>query len=81
MIKFIDIVIIICLIEVVVILIIGGIYFLSKLKGKMEITKKRKIGSGEGLIGILTKGRVSRKDYTKQAIRMAMVQIENPELY
>ncbi len=45
------------------------------------ITNKIKIGNEEGAIGLLTKGRVSRKDYTKDAIQMALIQIENPELY
>ena len=45
------------------------------------ITDNRKIGRAEGLIGILTKGRISRKEYTQQAIQMALVHLENPELY
>ena len=35
------------------------------------------IGSSEGVIGALTKGRVPRKECTKLAIRMALLQIEN----
>ena len=45
------------------------------------LTRDRKIGSSEGAIGLLTKGRVNRKEYTKQAIRMAMIHLENPEMY
>jgi inosine/xanthosine triphosphatase len=45
------------------------------------LTKNPKIGSAEGLIGLLTKGRMTRKDYTKQAIVLALIQIENRELY
>lgn len=45
------------------------------------LTTNNKIGEAEGIIGILTKGRVTRKDYTKQAIRMALIQLENSRLY
>ncbi len=45
------------------------------------LTTDKKIGSSQGVIGLLTRGRVSRKEYTKQAIRMALIQIENKELY
>lgn len=45
------------------------------------LTQHRKIGSSEGAIGMLTKGRMSRKDYTKQAVQMALIHLENKELY
>ncbi len=45
------------------------------------LTADRKVGSSEGGIGLLTKGRVTRSDYTKQAIRMALIHLENRELY
>lgn len=48
---------------------------------KCGLTTNEKIGLSEGAIGILTKGRMSRKDYTKQAIQMALVHLENKELY
>jgi inosine/xanthosine triphosphatase len=41
------------------------------------LTDNENIGSAEGIIGILTRGRTTRKDYTKQAITMAMVHLEN----
>jgi len=34
-----------------------------------------------GLLGILTKGKVSRKEYMKQALRMALIPLQNKELY
>jgi inosine/xanthosine triphosphatase len=34
-----------------------------------------------GLLGILTKSKVSRKDYLKQALRMALVPLQNKGLY
>lgn len=48
---------------------------------KAGLSGNRKIGSSEGIIGVLTKGRLNRKDYTKQAIVMALLHLENPELY
>ena len=45
------------------------------------LTTDRKIGSSEGAIGLLTRGRISRKDYTKQAIQMALIHLENKELF
>ncbi|MEK6855462.1 MAG: inosine/xanthosine triphosphatase [Nanoarchaeota archaeon] len=48
---------------------------------RLGLTSNRKIGSSEGAIGMLTKGRISRKDYTKQAIQMALIHLENKELY
>lgn len=48
---------------------------------KCGLTSNKKIGFSEGAIGILTRGRVSRKDYTKQAIQMALIHLENKDLY
>jgi len=40
------------------------------------------IGKVEGgFLGILTKGRVSRMEYTKQALRMAMIPYENAKMF
>jgi len=41
------------------------------------LTKNPKLGSSEGAISILTKGRLTRKEYTKQAITMALINLEN----
>lgn len=46
-----------------------------------KISENKNIGYAEGIIGILTKGRITRKDYTKQSIQMALIQLENKELY
>lgn len=40
-----------------------------------------KIGNAGGAVSLLTKGRVDRTIYTQQAIRMAMVKLENREFY
>ncbi len=48
---------------------------------KIGLTDNPKIGSDEGAIGILSRGRLMRKEYSKQAITMALVRLENKELY
>lgn len=45
------------------------------------ITTNKKLGNAEGLIGILSKGRIDRKGYTKQCIVTALLQVENIDLY
>ncbi len=47
----------------------------------VPVTGKPDIGYEEGIIGWLTGGRMSRKDYTKLAVEMAKVQIDNAALY
>lgn len=54
---------------------------LSQAAKVSNFTEEENIGYGEGIIGILTKGKVTREGYTKQAIQMAMIQLENKELY
>ena len=45
-------------------------------------TDHDKLGNTEGgIVGKLTKGRCTRKEYTRIAIIMAMIHLENPELY
>lgn len=43
---------------------------------KAGFTKDPKVGSAEGLVGIVTKGRLTRKEYTKEAIRTALIHLE-----
>ncbi len=45
------------------------------------VSGKPGIGYEEGIIGWLTGGRINRKDYTKQAVEMAKIQIDNQRLY
>jgi inosine/xanthosine triphosphatase len=47
----------------------------------IPFTEKPDIGYEEGIIGWLTRGRISRKDYTKHAVEMAKIQIDNLVLY
>jgi len=48
---------------------------------KMELTNDPEIGSAQGAVGILTKGRWCRKDTIKQAITSALIQLDNKDLY
>jgi inosine/xanthosine triphosphatase len=43
---------------------------------KAGFTDNPKIGAAEGLVGIVTKGRLTRKAYTKEAIRTALIHLE-----
>ncbi|MBI2452567.1 inosine/xanthosine triphosphatase [Candidatus Pacearchaeota archaeon] len=45
------------------------------------LTDDKELGYGSGAIGLLTNGRVTRIDYTKQAIQMALIQVEKRALY
>jgi non-canonical (house-cleaning) NTP pyrophosphatase len=45
------------------------------------LTKNPKIGSSEGAIGVLTHGRLTRKEHIKQGIAMALIHLENAQLY
>ncbi len=45
------------------------------------VTANSKLGAAEGLIGILTKGRINRKDNTKQCVTTALIQLENAAWY
>ncbi|MEK7068012.1 MAG: inosine/xanthosine triphosphatase [Patescibacteria group bacterium] len=54
---------------------------ISQVALQIGLTASDNIGYEGGMMGLLTKGRVKRKDYTKEAIRTALIQIENRELY
>lgn len=45
------------------------------------ISDKPEIGYEEGIIGWLTKEKMNRKDYTKLAVEMARIQMDNAALY
>jgi inosine/xanthosine triphosphatase len=61
--------------------VLNGKTDISTAAKNLGITEKDKLGSEEGMIGILTKGRLDRKNYTKQALRTALIHLENKELY
>lgn len=48
---------------------------------KTGLTANSKVGSFAGAIGILTKGKLLRKEHTKQAIIMALIHLENKKLF
>lgn len=53
----------------------------SEAANKTNLTANENIVSAEGIIGILTKGKVTRKDYTKQSLTMALIHLEHPHLW
>jgi len=48
---------------------------------EVGLTANPNLGSSEGLIGILTKGRMDRLAYTIQAVITAMIHLENAHLF
>lgn len=48
---------------------------------RVGLTNNPKVGSFEGAVSILTKGKVSRTEYSKQAVEMALIHLQNPNLY
>lgn len=54
---------------------------ISQAFHKAGLTEEEKLGATVGAIGILTKGRLNRTDYTKHATRMALIHLENLDLY
>jgi inosine/xanthosine triphosphatase len=49
---------------------------MAEAVNKVGLTDNPAIGSQEGAIGIVTKGRLDRKGYTKQALQMALIHID-----
>ncbi len=45
------------------------------------LTTNKNVGAAEGLIGILTHGRLTRLSYTKQAVTTALIHLENAHLF
>ncbi len=54
---------------------------LNQAMQKNQFTTKTALGHAEGAIGVLTNGRITRKDYTKQSIVTAMCSIDNSQYY
>ena len=50
---------------------------LSQACHNCGITANRELGEAEGLIGILTNGRITRLDYTMQGLKCCFIPIEN----
>jgi inosine/xanthosine triphosphatase len=53
----------------------------SQAMKEIGLTHHEKLGEHEGLVGVLTKGRTNRTEFNKGAVVMALMQLENPELY
>jgi len=47
----------------------------------LPVSGRPDIGYEMGIIGWLTGGRINRKDYTKQSVEMARIQIDNADIY
>ena len=61
-------------------LVLGEGLDISKAFFKAGLTKNTHVGAAEGAVGIITNGQLNRKEYTKQAITTALVQL-NPLFY
>ena len=48
---------------------------------ELGLTSNPQLGLAEGAIGLLTKGRMTRKEQIKIGLRMALVSLENPEMF
>ncbi|KAG8467261.1 hypothetical protein KFE25_000577 [Diacronema lutheri] len=51
---------------------------LTQASNAAGVSGDAKLGEGQGLIGVLSEGRVDRLAYTKQAIAVAMIGVGNP---
>ena len=59
-------------------LILNQDYELDSAVYKTGLTKKPRVGyTDKGFVGLLTNGRVTRKEYAKQAVVMALIYLEN----
>ena len=58
-----------------------GTHDITQAFNEHKLSDDPKLGAAEGAIGLLTKGKVNRLAYTKQAIVMALIHLENPHLY
>lgn len=48
---------------------------------KIDLTSHEYVGHADGIIGILSKSKLTRLTYSKQAVQMALIRYENKELY
>lgn len=56
-------------------------YDISQAAKAVGFSHDEKIGQREGMIGLLTKGKLDRKGYGKQAVITALIHLLNPEHY
>jgi len=57
-------------------LVLGEGLDISEAVNRAGLTNNPGIGAEEGAIGIVTKGRLNRKEYTKQGLRMAFIHLD-----
>ncbi len=62
-------------------LVLKGDTNISDAAKKIGLTHHEYIGHAHGVISHLTKGRIDREKNTQEAIRMALIHLENQELY
>jgi inosine/xanthosine triphosphatase len=63
-------------------LILSGKADGSQAFKRLGLTEHEKIGAVEGgIVGFLTKGRLTREEQTKQSIITALIQLERPKMY
>lgn len=63
-------------------MIISGKADASQAFIKLGLTHHKKLGAEKGgIVGFLTNGRLTREDFTKYSIIMALIQLEKPEYY
>lgn len=54
---------------------------LNDASKRTGLTTDPKIGDSQGLVGIVSHGKITRKEYTMQAIKTALIHLQNPRLY
>ncbi len=62
--------------EEVITLILSQGLNLSQASYQAGLTRNQELGKAEGIVGVLTKNRITRRDYTAQAIHFAIIGIE-----
>lgn len=56
-------------------------YEIDEAAKEIGFSHDTSIGEREGMIGALTKGKLNRKNYSKQAVMTALIHLLNPEHY
>jgi len=56
--------------------IFAGDIEMNEAVHRAGLTDNKQVGSAEGAIGLLTKGRLNRQEYTKQALRTALIHLD-----
>lgn len=62
-------------------LIFSKDYEVDEAAKESGFTESSCVGKAEGMVGLLTKGKLNRKDYSKQAVLTALIHLLNPEHY